>query len=99
MQEHGLCFFAFMSSKQITKTQCHCDCGGTTKGGRYLPGHDAKHKKALLEAARGGSKRAATKLESLGWSKFLERALPKSSPTGGNAVPKKRGRKVAQLAS
>ena len=22
---------------------CTCGCGGTTKGGRYLPGHDARH--------------------------------------------------------
>lgn len=22
---------------------CECGCGGQTKGGRYLPGHDAKH--------------------------------------------------------
>lgn len=22
---------------------CGCGCGGRTKGGRYLPGHDAKH--------------------------------------------------------
>src|SRR5207302_10431153 len=23
---------------------CHCGCGGTTKGGKFLPGHDARLK-------------------------------------------------------
>lgn len=27
--------------------ECHCGCGGTTKGGRFQPGHDAKLKGAL----------------------------------------------------
>jgi hypothetical protein len=26
---------------------CECGCGGMTKGGRYLPGHDSKHRAAL----------------------------------------------------
>lgn len=25
-----------------TPQPCGCDCGGTTAGGRFLPGHDAK---------------------------------------------------------
>ncbi len=50
---------------------CECGCGSKTKGGRFLPGHDAKLKKALIEAALSGSKRAATKLGKLGWAKFL----------------------------
>ena len=33
---------------------CTCGCGGTTKGGRYLPGHDAKHHAQM----NGGSKKA-----------------------------------------
>jgi hypothetical protein len=59
------------TKKQVTPS-CHCGCGGITKGGRYLPGHDAKHKKALVEAALAGGKRAANKLEKLGWGKFLK---------------------------
>jgi hypothetical protein len=47
-------------------------------GGRFLPGHDAKLKKALLADARAGKKRAANKLEKLGWSKFL-RGTPRSN--------------------
>ena len=74
-------FLGFMKTKKQVSPSCHCGCGGTTKGGRYLPGHDAKHKKALVEAALGGGKRAANKLEKLGWSKFLEAKLAKANPT------------------
>ena len=70
-----------MKTKKQTNPSCHCGCGGTTKGGRYLPGHDAKHKKELVEAALGGSKRAANKLAKLGWSKFLEAKLTKADST------------------
>jgi hypothetical protein len=51
---------------------CECGCETTTKGGRFIPGHDAILKKALIDAALGGSKRAENKLEILGWSKFLD---------------------------
>src|ERR1700742_5217582 len=52
--------------------QCECGCGETTNGGRFRPGHDAKLKSQLIKEALGGSKRAATKLEALGWTKFLD---------------------------
>lgn len=65
------------TKKHATKLLCQCECGGSTKGGRYLPGHDAKHKKALIGAALLGGKRAANKLEKLGWTKFLEAARSK----------------------
>lgn len=52
--------------------ECLCACSGRTKGGRFLPGHDAKLKKALVADARAGKKRAVNKLEKLGWSKFLQ---------------------------
>lgn len=29
---------------------CECGCGGQTKGGRFLPGHDAKYHSALRKA-------------------------------------------------
>lgn len=73
-----------------TKTECECGCGGATKGGRFLPGHDAKLKKALTEAALTGSKRAETKLEKLGWSKFLDAKREKTAAAkkaGGKAEP------------
>lgn len=56
---------------------CLCGCDGTTKGGRYLPGHDAKHKSALITDALAGGKRAEKKLEAFGWTKFLEAAREK----------------------
>jgi hypothetical protein len=32
---------------------CRCGCGGETKGGRYLPGHDQKLR-AEIERRAGG---------------------------------------------
>ncbi|WP_397381467.1 hypothetical protein [Prosthecobacter sp.] len=72
------------TKKHATKLLCHCGCGGSTKGGRYLPGHDAKRKKALIADALLGGKRAANKLDKLGWTKFLEAARPKG-PAGETA--------------
>lgn len=72
-------FCAMAAQPHSSKLLCHCGCGGSTKGGRYLPGHDAKHKAALVGDARKGSKRAANKLEKLGWAKFLEAARLKRS--------------------
>ena len=65
---------------------CLCGCEGQTKGGRFLPGHDAKLKKALLAAARAGKKRAANKLEKLGWSKFLDQPSGTVDLRGGNEI-------------
>jgi len=33
---------------------CKCQCGGTTKGGWYLPGHDSQHLSALTARVRDG---------------------------------------------
>ncbi|MEA3188565.1 MAG: hypothetical protein QOD99_2395 [Chthoniobacter sp.] len=60
------------SNKETKLPECECGCGATTKGGRFLPGHDAKLKKELIGAALGGSKRAEAKLEKLGWTSFLD---------------------------
>jgi SPP1 gp7 family putative phage head morphogenesis protein len=38
----------------INPGDCHDGCGAKTKGGNYLPGHDAKHVKHLHEAVAGG---------------------------------------------
>jgi hypothetical protein len=50
-------------NKKITAPICACGCGNTTKGGKYRPGHDAKHhsalKKAAAEAAAAGTKKPA----------------------------------------
>lgn len=66
------CFnFGMNTKRKIKLPECLCGCGGRTKGGRFLPGHDAKLKKALVADARAGKKRAVNKLEKLGWSKVL----------------------------
>ncbi len=64
--------------------------------GRFLPGHDAKLKKALIDAALGGSKRAENKLETLGWTKFLDAkrskaAVPAKPSARDTAKPRRRG--------
>lgn len=59
--------FVFMKTKSKAP-RCECGCGGATKGGRFLPGHDAKLKKELLALARSGKKRALKRLQKLGWS-------------------------------
>lgn len=33
---------------------CRCRCGGRTRGGRYLPGHDSQHLGRLLATVRAG---------------------------------------------
>lgn len=50
---------------------CMCGCGEITKGGRFLPGHDARLKSQLLTEAREGNEGAVQRLEELGWGHFL----------------------------
>lgn len=35
---------------------CECGCGGETKGGRFIPGHDSKLKQWCLAVERGACK-------------------------------------------
>lgn len=53
------------------KNRCQCGCG-TPTGARFTPGHDAKHKSALVHLALGGDQAAIDELEERGWTKFLE---------------------------
>jgi hypothetical protein len=64
---------------KLKSPECECGCGGHTKGGRFLPGHDAKLKKQLIGQALGGKKRARNRLEKLGWGKFLKAIDQKSA--------------------
>lgn len=55
---------------------CQCNCGGQTKGGRFLPGHDAKLKSALQSAYREAKTEAQRrKIEdqftALKWGKYI----------------------------
>lgn len=45
---------------------CEC-CGESTRGGRFLPGHDAKMKSRLRAAAKEGDQQAVAELERRGW--------------------------------
>ena len=62
----------------MTKPMCECECGETTGGGRFRPGHDAKLKSRLIHEALDGHdaktrKAAEQRLARLGWTKFLDR--------------------------
>lgn len=72
-------FCAMAAQKHSSKFLCHCGCRGSTEGGSYLLSHVAKHKAALIHAARKGVKYAANKQRKLGWAKFLETARATSS--------------------
>ena len=39
--------------RKIIPKQCSCGCGGVTRGGDYLPGHDAKILSAIIENVGG----------------------------------------------
>ena len=66
--------------------ECQCGCGGTTKGGRYVQGHDARHKSALIQAALDGDKRAVAQLDALGWKKFLDAKLARMGRPAAEVV-------------
>ena len=51
--------------------QCACGCGAAVRR-RYLPGHDARHKEALIRRALQGDTTAEVTLARLGWTRFLE---------------------------
>jgi len=40
--------------KVRTARPCLCSCGGTTRGGRFLPGHDAKLRSELVAQIKKG---------------------------------------------
>lgn len=65
---------------------CGCGCGTELKQRKdgtyanYAPGgHDAKHKSALVKAARDGDKDALALLKEKGWEKFLEKGKKKTT--------------------
>ena len=55
----------------LSRVLCACGCGEPVRR-RYLPGHDARHKEALIRRALGGDQNAEIILEQLGWTKFLD---------------------------
>lgn len=61
------------SGRYLIGQTCECGCGEYTRGGRFLPGHDAKLKSALLARARAGDTEAQAELERRGWARTGER--------------------------
>lgn len=58
-----------------TPRACVCGCNEMTKGGEFLPGHDARHKAALIrEVKAGGNDEAYAELERRGWLHFLDKS-------------------------
>lgn len=59
------------------KPYCRCGCGIKTKGGTFVPGHDARYKSQLIEQALGTDPEVAAEavrlLEGRGWIKFLDK--------------------------
>ncbi len=58
---------AFKAAKADPKL-CECGCNATTKDGELLPGHDARHKGALLRKYDGGDTEAGRTLVARGWA-------------------------------
>ena len=59
-------------AKPPTK-ECECGCGAEVRS-RYLPGHDAKHKSALINRALEGDAAATRELRKRGWQTHLEKS-------------------------
>lgn len=56
----------------LTGRTCECGCGETVGvRARFRPGHDAKLKSRLVDAARKGDAEASADLKRLGWDKFI----------------------------
>lgn len=76
-----------------TPKVCGCGCGGMTKGGTYIIGHDAKHKSALVKAVLSGTKAEAAKaskvLDERGWTKFVDKARETAERKARAATVKK----------
>ena len=67
-----------------TPRECLCGCKGTTGGGLWLPGHDAKRKSALHALVRTGTaaeaKKAKAELADRGWPLPAEKKAKAEAP-------------------
>lgn len=55
--------------------KCMCGCGGLTKGGKFLPGHDAKLKGTLQKSFRsdkGLNVKQKELVKNLGWTHLMK---------------------------
>jgi hypothetical protein len=58
-------------------SDCVCGCGGTTKGGAFLPGHDARHKSTLFREARAGNADALAEIDQRNWMHLYDKSVAK----------------------
>lgn len=73
--------------RMATPQQCLCGCNGETKGGRFIPGHDARmkgvfireYREASTEAARAKVTKAVEAINPA-WTKYLTDTKPKAEP-------------------
>ena len=61
------------SPPKPTTGKCEC-CGEPTKGGRFLPGHDARLASRLVQQALGGDAAALEELRTRNWTKKIPAA-------------------------
>lgn len=57
-----------MKAAKADPKLCECGCDATTKGGDFLPGHDAKLRGVLLSKYDGGDTEAGRTLVVRGWA-------------------------------
>lgn len=50
-----------------SSARCLCGCGQLPRGGKFLPGHDARLAARLNKLAARGDEKAIARLEELGW--------------------------------
>lgn len=58
------------ATSPTTGRKCRCGCGSAVAR-RFLPGHDAKLKSALVMRARAQDTEAMAELTELGWDHFV----------------------------
>lgn len=58
-----------------TSGVCECGCEGKTKGGRFVPGHDAKLASRLVALIKEYDRDAFEEMKRRGWLKKLPKAL------------------------
>ena len=74
--------------RAVAPRVCTCGCGGMTRGGRYIPGHDARHRGWAIRIARGydttgitpGERRAAEAALRAGHWQDLRMPAPARAP-------------------
>jgi hypothetical protein len=87
------------ASKKPESRECLCGCGGTTGGGRFIPGHDAKLASALLGAFRGEGLTPEQQelVAQLGWEAKVMRPAPAKPASKGKAQDKRSPGELADL--